>query len=336
MQGQHNIMVKDNLAYLEIIKTNPEQILDEYYIFGESIIPNDDSVGNSLTEANARLIGLIDKFSRLDYERLPKNNPEIDEIVSNIKDLLVENKNNNINYTPFCQYFLVYNSAFSEFLEYEDNLKFDFLYEILIKYCKERHTSYKNHGYSVVSLQVLSDNYSHKRKGAAQIKKMEKMLKKYSLEELTDKNNVVDDLLTKDNVYFTPDKKGKKLFDDMLEALNIEMKARIEMQDKYPDFVFKHDDNYYIFELKSIKGSGGGQNQSMTELINFIKYSEISRNIHYCSFIDSSYANVLFNSTQPKVVKHRQAIEDAISKNERNYFLNTEAASQFFEDIFSS
>lgn len=325
-------MLRDNLTYLDICKENPEDLLDEHYVFGVEVIPENPEDDNELVKANNLLNDKIDLF----HETYDKecDTEILNPIVFDIQQILDSTKN--INLTPFCQFFSVYNSSFDEYLKYTNEQKFIFLKEILVKYCEKRHKVYKSFGYSVVPLQVVSDLYSHKRKGTAQIKKLKKLLEPYNLKELSDKDGIPSDiLLSEDDYYFTSDKKGKKLFDSLIESLNLEMKSREKKHDKYPDFVFKHNGEYFIFELKSIKGSGGGQNQSMNELIDFISYSEISRNVHYCSFIDASYANTLFTDNSPKITKQRKSIEDAISRNQCNYFLNTQAAKEFFKDIFN-
>lgn len=327
-------MIKDNLDYLKIAERNPEPLLDKYYSKSFNLSDKDCNDSKKLKNSLTSLYENIVKFKSIDKKA--KSNKEVKEIIKDIIEILTDCKSAHINYSPFCQFFSVYNSSYSEFLSYSESEKKRFLFEILSKYVNERHNVYKKHHYSVATSQIISDAYSHKRKSTSQINKLKKMLAPYNLKELSDKNTVASDvLLNEDDYYFTSDKKGKMLFDTLLDTLNLEMKSRKKKQDKYPDFVFKHGDDYYIFELKTIKGVGGGQNQSLSEIIEFINQAEDIRKVHYCIFIDSSNANLLFVDNSPKVTKQRESINNALSRHQCNYFLNTKAAKEFFKDIFS-
>ena len=113
------------------------------------------------------------------------------------------------------------------------------------------------------------------------------------------------------------------------------MESRKIEQNKLPDIVFKHNQDYYICELKSMKESGGGQNKQIVEIANFIKFSEKNKNVHYLTFLDCNYSNKIFQSMSPKIKCQRQDIKKALECNPNNYFLNTKGFIEFVKDLWS-
>ncbi len=189
---------------------------------------------------------------------------------------------------------------------------------------------YKSHGYTNSILQVVCDNYSHKRNSKTSIIKFEDLLKPYTAYNLQDENKV----LTDDDYYFLPDKTGKKCFEWLLKELDLKMESRAIEQSKVPDIVFKHNGHYYVFELKMMKGGGGGQNKQAVEFAHFIRFSERNDKIHYGILLDSLYSNDLFFSTQPKIAEQRKDVIEALDNNPNNFFVNTAGAELLLNDIF--
>ena len=189
---------------------------------------------------------------------------------------------------------------------------------------------YKSHGYSNSILQVVCDSYSHKRNSKTSIVKFQDLLKPYTTYHLQDENRI----LTEDNYFFLPDKSDKKCFERLLKDLNLKMESRAIEQGKVPDIVFKHNGHYYIFELKMMKGSGGGQNKQAVEFAYFIRFSEENDKVHYGILLDSLYSNDLFFSNQPKIAEQRKDVLEALENNPSNYFVNTAGAELLLNDIF--
>ena len=76
-------------------------------------------------------------------------------------------------------------------------------------------------------------------------------------------------------------------------------------------------------EMKTMKGSGGGQDKQLVEVINFIRYAENDERIHYITFMDGEYVNMLFRSQQPKIRRQYADIVNCLKSNPGNYFVNT-------------
>ncbi len=318
-----------NKKIFNISLSTPEPLFDSFYAKKKVIIPEDSSKENSLTKNHKLLIDYTTTFKVLYDSGYRLNDKPLDEILEKIRLLMTTT--DHINYSGFSQFFMVYNTTFSTFFSLSSAKQNAFLYEMLIKYCTERHEMYKSHGYSNAMLQMMCDNYSHKRNGKTTIEKVLNMLSKYSLSHA---KTAIE--LETDNIYFLPDKGDFRLFIKFLEVYKIQMQSRDIEQDKLPDLVFKHNGHYFICELKSIKGVGGGQNKQLVELIHFIKFSEENENIHYLSFLDCEYANTLFNNSSPKITLQRKQIMQHLENNPQNYFVNTAGFAALLQTIFQN
>ncbi len=322
--------MNDNKYYFEYSKQNPEPLIDPIYAKKSLVISKDSAETSALIEKNGQLLEQISMFKELREQGGDKDSEEIIQVVSAVINLL--DGTTNINYSPFAQFFMVYNATYNEYKKYKPEIKKEFIYEMLDHYVKERHSMYLSHGYSNVVLQVMCDNYSHKRNSKATISKILELLKNCSLERISNVNQ-----LDGDNYYFLPDKGDKVLFNQFLDYYNLKMESR--EQNKYPDIVFKFKGQTYICELKTMKGSGGGQNKQMAELIKFVKYSEQNDKFHYIAFMDGNYPNKLldsqYNNKNNKISVQYAELSKALETNPQNYFMNTAGFKKFVEDIIA-
>lgn len=316
----------NNLHYFEISRDHEEPLIDPYYQKGVLVIPKTNNESNDLTINNGNLLELISAFHVLDKMGKQKDAEEIQNIVDQV--VYIMSNVESINYTAFAQFFMVYNLSYSLFRSFNLEKKKTFIYEMLKKFCKERHSIYLSHGYSNSILQVMSDNYSHKRNSKSGILKVSEILRQYHVEPFS------QSIQPNMDFYFLPDKGDKNLFENFLIEQQVEMKSRETEQDKLPDIVFKHDDDYFIMELKSMKEGGGGQNKQIVEVANFIRCSEISPHIHYITFLDGAYTNLIFHDNSPKLKKQRDDILSSLKRNPANYFVNTAGFQSFCSDLF--
>lgn len=317
-----------NYDYFEYSSRNPEELFDPFYKKGVLVIPDNISQTNDLTRKNSRMIECITSFKVLDSMGYTSADKPIIDVVTEIVDILISTRN--INYSAFSQFFMVYNSTYSHFKKLKKEEKFKFVYEMLLKYCEERHDIYMSHGYSNAILQVMSDNYSHKRNGKTSIEKVLSILEPYNLKRISDLRET-----DKSNYYFLPDKGDKQLFELFLKKYSLKMESRNIEQNKLPDIVFNCNGQFYICELKAMKGVGGGQNKQIVEVAYFIKFQEDDDRFHYVDFLDGDYANILFSDNAPKVAQQRKDISDALKANKGNYFVNTAGFKKLVSDLFS-
>ena len=101
------------------------------------------------------------------------------------------------------------------------------------------------------------------------------------------------------------------------------MESAKNEQGKLPDMVFSVGEHHFVVEMKSMKGSGGGQDKQLTEVINFIRYSEDNPKIHYITYLDGEYSNLLHSSTQPKIRRQYEDAVGCLKAHPGNFFVNT-------------
>lgn len=315
-----------NCQYFNYSKNNPEELFDAFYKKGVLVLPKDSSIDNALTKNNKLLIDNITAFKVLFSQGYKISDKPLIDIVNNVVNILSTTKL--INYSAFSQFFMVYNTTYGYFIKLDKDSKFNFVYLMLIKYCEERHNLYLEHGYTNSILQVMSDNYSHKRNSKTSIEKIISILKPYGLKKINNINQIDEN-----NIYFLPDKGDNDLFEKFLIKFKLKMESRKIEQNKVPDMVFKFKEEFFICELKTMKGSGGGQNKQIVEIIYFVRFSEDSPRFHYLSFLDGDYSNILFNSKMRKICAQREDIEKVLKDNPGNYFVNTAGFKKLISDL---
>lgn len=312
-----------NIEFFEYSGKNPEPIIDAYYNHDTVIIPTTCTETNALVEKNARLIELISVFSYLYKKGKTKEDAAVKEVLAEVCEILVHTEG--INFSPLSQFFMVYNSSYSSFLSYSAQEKLEFLYMMLTLYVQKRHIMYTSHGYTNTLLQVVCDNYSHKRKSKATIVKVSDLLKEKGFEPSKTREE-----LERGQGFILPDKGDEKLFAEFRHEFHVELACAKNEQDKLPDMVFALKGHYYIVEMKTMKGSGGGQDKQLTEIINFIRYKEQDERIHYITYLDGEYSNLLHGiHKQPKIQRQYDDIMACLRENSGNYFLNTAGFKKF-------
>ena len=316
-----------NIELFKYSGEHPEPIFDPYYSHNKLVIPPTIDQTNELVEKNARLIDLISVFSYFREQGKDKNHPEMRNLIDEV--IMILKETDGINLSPFTQFFMVYNSSHSSFVGYAHEEQREFLYEMLQLYGKERHKMYLSHGYTNSILQVVCDNYSHKRKSKAAIVKISEILERVGFVHNPDG----EELLSR-RVYFLPDKGDKATFIAFKQRHGVVLESAQNEQDKLPDMVFFINGDYFIVEMKSMKGSGGGQDKQLTEVINFIRYAESDKHIHYTTYLDGEYSNLLHSGTmQPKIRRQYDDIIACLRNHPGNYFLNTAGFEEFVREI---
>lgn len=254
----------DNIELFKYSLENEEKILDARNKKEEIVLTPTCETKNELMQKNERLINLITVYNTLNEKMTQQQEKEIIDEIDKI--LFCGEK---MNYSAFSQYFMVWNLSHSLLKnENVENRKL-IIRELLKKYIVDRHKMYNSHGYSNIVLQVLSDNYSHKRKGMSGIKHLEIMFKKAGIEKYNGKQNIESGFF-----YLLPDKEGKKCFLHVLSHKKISLKWSKTKQGKMPDAYIQKTNHIFIVEHKYKKEQGGGQNSQNVELVDFIKNSD--------------------------------------------------------------
>ena len=306
-----------NLELLEYSVKHPNPLIDPYYNKGELVITPSKETRNRLMVSNARLIELITVFNYLIGDGKDERSPEVVKVVRQVIEIL--DNVDGINFSAFSQFFMVYNSAHSSYKVFPVEKKRQFIYRMLQLYCKERHAMYQSHGYSDSILQVMSDNYSHKRNSKTSIVKITDVLHRFAVEHMRSAFCSNES----HNAYLLPDKGDRCEFDQFKRMFAIEMRSSEAEQGKLPDIVIKINGEYYIVEAKMMKGSGGGQDKQLVEIINFIRFAEPDKRIHYLTYLDGEYADMLFAAKRtPKIQRQYDDLVACLTANPCNYFVN--------------
>jgi hypothetical protein len=320
-----------NVELFEYSGKHPVPLIDPYYNKDKIIIPPTKELTNELIEANSKLIELITVFKYLNEEGRDFEDVEIKRILEKVQYIL--DNVIGINFSAFSQFFMVYNSAYNSYEAYSEMKKKRFIYEMLQKYCKERHSMYSSHGYSNSMLQVVCDNYSHKRNSKSTIDKIIDTIEPMGFSRLFGMKSFIEE----QNFYILPDKGDVDVYQQIVRELSLETRALSQEQDKLPDFVLKYKDEYYIGEAKMMKGSGGGQDKQLVEIINFIRYQEQNDKVHYIVYFDGEYANMLWNSGRrsPKIDRQYQAIVECLMSNPGNFFVNPDGFVAMLNELYT-
>lgn len=319
-----------NIELFEYSGKNPEPILDpDYCDDSDPVIPKTKKGKNPLVENNAKLIELISSFCFYAKRGKKFGDPDVGKLIDEVIDILM--KLDTMNLSSFSQFFEVYDSSYAAFRGYAEKEQRRFIYDMLLNYRERRHELYKRHGYTNSMLQVVFDSYSHKRKSMKSIEKIKKILEPDGFVHIS---NLRDGT----RYYFLPDKGDKDAFLAFLKQNNVEFEFAKNKQNKFPDMVIVNAGEYYVVELKHVNGSGGGQDKQVSEIIDFIKYKEQNQHVHYVSYLDGQYSNLLHNEDKrrrknSKVRKQYENILKWLNENQGYYFLNTAGFKAFVSQL---
>jgi hypothetical protein len=314
--------LKENTYYWKLSLENPEPILDDYYIFDNLIIKDED-----LLEKSDKLRELIITYCVL-LEKQQQDSETTEIIYNDIYQILASV--NNIQYHEFVAFWKVLDISYSVFNKLKKQKSI--LKEIIKKYCEKRRKYYDNLGYSNITIQALYDVGTSRKKGNAANIKLNDLIKKIFNNPILIKR--IDEIEIYPVAIFFADRGGKPLFQDFLKKYSIKYEFAESHQGKICDVVLKVMDHFFLIEAKHMKEEGGAQDKQVAEVIEFIKYNEKNEKIHYITFMDGVYFNKFIGKIKStKVGKQKSDIEKNLDINKGNFFVNTYGLIQLFKDI---
>jgi hypothetical protein len=320
--------MKTNQEYFDYSRKTHKTLPDFSKSNGIMMLSSRKGENTALMRINHRLTQLIDEYDS-DANNISKDRK--DEILGEIFSMLL--KEENINYTPFAQYFKVLSYSYGTFVKAKHlsvNERLSILEGILKHYIANRHYIYLEHGYSDIVLQVMSDDYSSRRQGGSGIDKIDKILIQLGFDKANDLERYSN------NYYFFPDKDGKRLLDPFCQKNHINFQFKKDNQNKYPDVVIVIDQHILIVEHKLTNSIGGAQNQEINELIRFIDQKENSSNVHYIAFLQGDYIE-LFNehnlASGDKITQQYNHIVQTLKKEPNNFFVDENGFASLVNDL---
>ncbi|MEA1986022.1 MAG: hypothetical protein U9N76_00860 [Candidatus Marinimicrobia bacterium] len=278
-------------------------------------------------KANISILENVSAYKiAIESKNIKMQNTIIDNIISQLKTA-------GINNSEFISYWALKDMSYSSYEKYNKNtfIQKEFLKKIIPEFIKDRHLLYSLHSYSFTTLQAIADSKAHKSSGNLANKKISSILNDFDFLYF-DSDNLQTFSKSK-KVYIFPDKKNKKLLKKILKKYNINFKWSNDYVNKTPDCLIKNGKSLFIMEHKHKKEGGGGQNDQILELIDFISYNE--KNVSYISFIDGIYFNLLADKRikEGKVFSQREKIIENLRKNENNYFVNTKGFKKLLKSL---
>lgn len=322
--------VVDNIKLFEFSLNNPEPIIDEFYLKNGNLIISDDP--KKSTDLMRKNLDLLESISAYNFAKKNKNQATTKKAIEKILEIV---KNKNINYSEFVSFWPVVDISYSIFSEMSAEEQLEIIKNILDKYIELRHGIYLSYGYTPTTLQVGKDAKAHKESGNLGIYKVSKILDKAGYKKANDES--LDNFVSQGNKkYLEADKKGKKLFKDLLNGYKIKFNWSRKKEQKMPDFLIKNQNDIIIVEHKHMKEGGGGQDKQINEVISFIGFSENNPRIHYVSFLDGIYFNLFTNKkylNKGKILNQLKNIKQSLKKNTQNYFVNTSGFKKLLKEL---
>ena len=320
----------DNIKLFEFSLNKLEPIIDEFYLKkGNLLISKDLKKPSDLMRKN---FDLLESISTYNFAQKNKNKVIAKKAIDKILEIL---KSKNINYSEFVSFWPVVDISYSLFEKLNAEKQIRLIKNIVDKYIELRHGFYLSYGYTPTTLQVGKDAKAHKESGNLGIYKVSKILDKagYIKTNIETSDNFISRGGKK---YIETDKKGKKLFKNLLNSYNIKFFWSKKKEQKMPDFLIRNKDDIFILEHKHMKEGGGGQNKQINEVISFISFRENNIKIHYISFLDGTYFNLFANKkylNKGKILSQFKNIKQNLRRNKQNYFVNTAGFKKLLKDL---
>ena len=322
--------MQNNLVYFDIGTKHKEELIDPNYHFivDNVVIPRTKEETNALTDANRKLVKYLTAIETQIFDL--KKSIKDKEVTQYFPLIISAMKTKGMNYSAFCQYFNVHNMNYSLFFDdkvvnYQQRLQI--IEYMVINYLKDRHEMYLSHGYSDIVLQVMSDNYSHKRKGSYGTNKIADICKIRVIPDISGEkypNFNIEAFLLKS------DKTGKANFIKFAEDYGLVLSEDNTI--KYPDALIKIGKDFFIVEQKNMKEDGGGQDKQTVEITHFIKRKPEFEGLHYVTFIDGVYFNKLTPTATAKTKDQYVDVIETLAKYKSNYFVNSFAFEKVLDD----
>ena len=146
--------LRKNIEYWIESLNHPEQFLDNYYIF-DDIIVNDQNLIDKIKQLRLLIITYCE-MTKIDENVTSK-------ILNKINDIIVSIEN--IQYTEFVAFWKNLDLSYSVFKDFKDSPEsINILRDILKKYCEKRFELYNSLGYSNITVQALYDAGASRKK----------------------------------------------------------------------------------------------------------------------------------------------------------------------------
>jgi hypothetical protein len=295
----------DNQYYFKISQKNPEDILDEFYIFDEKH-PDIKKYINNTKEIKNVLITIRT------LQRHKQDKKTIENCFLKLSGILGKFSN--------CSEFSCFINACDSYLALAKE-DVNLLKKIVQKYLKKRII---NESVPEEWVQAILDSNSGRKKGKSGERKLLTILKRNGFQEVKNWKDF-------SNSYRCVSR-FSKIFNVKNVRTHLKIKISTKKQNKNLDLLIKIGQRIFLCEAKHLNTSGGAQDKQISELIEIISLKEKEKNISYVSFLDGSYSNIILNNNEcgGKLKTQREEIKKYLSKNPFNFWVNTAGFKALF------
>lgn len=297
-----------NFRLFEYSLVCPEPLIDPYY------------VGKRERQFSSQFVDELKEAMRLlkDYhsESLSEKRQGI---LEKLGSMLASS--DQMQYSPFVAFWKVMDMSYSVFKELENEKQKEVLKILVEEYVQTRSGFFENldERMTDVILQVvaaaLMDAGESRKKGQSFGKKLCCIVQQvFGKDKFTFAGNFNDLFLP--GVVLTYD--GKEGFSDIWGELKEELGLRGR---KKPDFILSVGQVMIVGEAKHLKESGGGQDKQISELLSWIKNSNLSirgKKVIYVAFLDGLYMDLILRRNE----RMKSAIRKVLLEGQ-NFFVNT-------------
>lgn len=300
--------MRNNQYYFKISQQNPEDFLDEFYIF-ENRHPDLKKYIANTREIKNILITIKTLQNKKEKNKI------IDKYFYELQKILCKVSN--------CSEFICFVSACDNILKSVKG-NTDLLKKITQKYFKNR---ILNEVVPEEWIQSILDSNASRRKGKCGEIKLISFLQKFGFDEVK----------TWDNFYSQKKcvAQFSKIFNLKNVRKNLNLKIGTKKQNKKLDLIIKINKRIFIIEAKHLNVSGGGQDKQISELIEILSLKEKDKNIFYISFLDGNYSNIILENKkcEDKLGTQQKEIQKYLKCNPNNFWLNTAGFKKLFLDL---
>ncbi len=300
--------IQNNLHYFKVSQNNPEDSLDDFYIFDKKNLSLEEYTTN-IKEIKNFLITIKTLKGKKEKSAVIK------KYFLNLQSLL--NKFSN------CSEFVCFVNACDNTLDaVKDDIKL--LERITDRYFQNR---VLNEIVPEEWVQAILDTNASRKKGKCGEIKLKAILKENGFDEV----KKWDDFFSRAKCVVS----FSKAFNLKKVRKNLNVRIKTKKQNKTLDLIIKCGDKIFLLEAKHLNTSGGGQDKQISELIEILSLKESSQKIYYISFLDGNYSNNILSEQvcNEKLQIQREEIQKYLKQNSNSFWLNTAGFKDLFKDI---
>ncbi len=194
-----------------------------------------------------------------------------------------------------------------------ENELMEFMSQALDYYLDFREKAYRERRleYSDITAQALRDAGATRATGGLANDKIITMLKKAGVKEIINEPSV----------------------EYIRKHTGARYSFAIRRQDKNPDVLFRYGGGWFVVEAKHLKESGGAQDKSASELVDFMDQEDSG--VNFIAFMDGIFFNRLIHpgSARTKYGRIRNDVERILSVRPGSFFVNTVGFQKLIEDL---